>query len=56
MTYVRDSFWKGREFASLTLMQADALRWSTEAAGGRHCRALEGAQPLRCSRRSNEMR
>jgi len=47
MTYVRDSFWKGRELASLTLMQADALRWSTEVAGGRHCRALEGAQPLR---------
>jgi hypothetical protein len=47
MTYVRDSFWKGREFASLTLMQADALRWSREVAGCRHCRALEGAQPLR---------
>jgi transposase len=47
ITYVRDSFWKGRQFASLTAMQADALRWSTEVAGGRHCRALEGAQPLR---------
>ena len=47
MTYVRDSFWKGRQFTSLTAMQADALRWSTEVAGGRHCRALEGAAPLR---------
>ena len=47
ITYVRDSFWKGRQFASLTGMQADALRWSTEVAGGRHCRGLEGAQPLR---------
>ena len=33
MTYVRDSFWRGREFTSLTLMQADAVRWS--ARGGR---------------------
>ncbi|MDM4142906.1 MULTISPECIES: hypothetical protein [Mycobacterium] len=47
MSYVRDSFWKGREFSSLRLMQADALRWSREVAGGRHCRAVEGAQPLR---------
>ena len=47
ITYVRDSFWKGREFASLTAMQAEALRWSTEVAGHRHCRALEGAAPLR---------
>jgi transposase len=47
MTYVRDSFWRGREFGSLGQMQADAARWSTEVAGLRHCRALEGAQPLR---------
>jgi transposase len=47
MTYVRDSFWKGRDFASLAAMQVDAQRWSTEVAGGRQCRALEGAQPLR---------
>ena len=33
MTYVRDSFWRGREFGSLAQMQADALRWSTEVAG-----------------------
>jgi len=47
MAYVRDSFWKGRQFASLVEMQADAVRWSLEVAGLRHCRALEGAQPLR---------
>ena len=47
MTYVRDSFWKGREFASLAGMQAAGERWSREVAGGRHCRALEGAAPLR---------
>jgi len=47
MTYVRDSFWRGRDFSSLTHMQAEALRWSSEVAGIRHCRGLEGAQPLR---------
>src|SRR5690349_11258296 len=26
--YVRDSFWRGREFASLARMQAEAVRWS----------------------------
>lgn len=47
MSYVRDSFWKGRQFDSLAQMQADAARWSTEVAGLRYSRALEGAQPLR---------
>lgn len=47
MTYVRDSFWKGRQFASLAAMQVDGQRWSTEVAGARKCRALEGAAPLR---------
>jgi transposase len=47
MPYVRDSFWKGREFTTLGQMQADAVRWSSEVAGLRHSRALEGAQPLR---------
>jgi hypothetical protein len=45
MTYVRDSFWRGREFASLTLMQADAVRWSTEVAGLRYSRAWRAANP-----------
>jgi hypothetical protein len=45
MPYVRDSFWRGREFTSLTQMQAEAERWSREVAGQRACRPLEGAAP-----------
>jgi transposase len=45
MPYVRDSFWRGREFASLEQMQAEAARWSAEVAGRRACRPLEGAAP-----------
>jgi transposase len=45
MPYVRDSFWRGREFASLPQMQAQAVRWSLETAGRRQCRPLEGAAP-----------
>ena len=45
MPYVRDSFWRGREFASLEAMQAEAARWSVEVAGQRACRPLEGAAP-----------
>jgi len=45
MPYVRDSFWRGREFTSLAQMQAGAVRWSAEVAGARPCRPLEGAAP-----------
>ncbi|WUA05699.1 IS21 family transposase [Nocardia sp. NBC_01377] len=45
--YVRDSFWQGREFTGLAQMQDDAAGWSTDVAGLRHSRALDGAQPLR---------
>jgi len=45
MPYVRDSFWRGREFASLPQMQAEAVRWCTEVAGSRPCRPLDGAAP-----------
>jgi hypothetical protein len=45
MPYVRDSFWRGREFTSLEAMRADALRWSSDVAGQRACRPLEGAAP-----------
>jgi transposase len=45
MPYVRDSFWRGREFTSLEHMRADALSWSSEVAGRRACRPLEGAAP-----------
>lgn len=45
MPYVRDSFWRGREFTCLEQMQAAALRWSSEVAGARSCRPLDGAAP-----------
>src|SRR5258706_5898988 len=45
MPYVRDSFWRGREFTSLEQMQAGAERWSAGVAGRRACRPLEGAEP-----------
>jgi transposase len=45
MPYVRDSFWRGREFTSLEQMQAGAARWAAEVAGRRQCRPLEGAAP-----------
>jgi hypothetical protein len=45
MPYVRDSLWRGREFASLQAMRAEALRWCAEVAGRRACRPLDGAAP-----------
>jgi transposase len=45
MPYVRDSFWRGRQFTSLAQMQAEAARWCAEVAGQRACRPLDGAAP-----------
>jgi transposase len=45
MPYVRDSFWRGRQFTSLPEMQAEAVRWCAEVAGARACRPLDGAAP-----------
>lgn len=45
MPYVRDSFWRGRSFASLEAMQAAAVAWCRDVAGARRCRPLEGAAP-----------
>jgi hypothetical protein len=45
MPYVRDSFWRGREFTSLAQIQAEAVRWSLQVAGRRPCRPLDGAAP-----------
>jgi hypothetical protein len=45
MPYIRDSFWRGREFSSLEQMQAEAVRWSAGVAGQRPCRPLDGAAP-----------
>src|SRR5450759_2821164 len=44
--YVRDSFWRGRSFASLTDMQTRAVSWCREVAGVRAHRSLDGASPL----------
>jgi hypothetical protein len=46
MPYIRDSLWRGREWLDLGDMQAGALVWCVEVAGGRHHRSLDGAQPL----------
>jgi len=46
MPYVRDSFWRGRSFASPADMQARALSWCTQVAGVRSHRGLSGASPL----------
>jgi hypothetical protein len=43
---VRDSFWRGRRFASLTDMQTRAISWCRELAGVRAHRSLDGASPL----------
>jgi transposase len=45
MPYVRDSFWRGREFVSEQEMQAGALVWCRQVAGVRAHRGLDGAQP-----------
>jgi len=45
MPYIRDSFWRGREWSSLAQMQAEAQRWCAEVAGQRSCRPLDGAAP-----------
>ena len=44
--YCRDSFFRGREFASLEAMQQAAANWSRNVAGRRSCRPLGGAAPL----------
>jgi transposase len=45
MPYVRDSFWRGREFPSLQAMREEAAFWSIEVAGRRAHRGLDGAAP-----------
>jgi transposase len=45
MPYIRDSFWRGREFTSVEQMQAEAVRWCAGVAGQRSCRPLDGAAP-----------
>ena len=45
MPYVRDSFWRGRDWADVEAMQTAALAWSIRVAGVRHVRTIDGAQP-----------
>ena len=56
MPYVRDSFWRGREFASLERMQAEAARWSAEVAGQAGLPAAGGRRPGRGVRGGREGR
>lgn len=46
MPYVRDSFWRGREFGSLQAMRDEAAFWSMEVAGRRAHRGLDWSSPL----------
>jgi hypothetical protein len=43
---VRDSFFAGRQFASLQAMHQAAEAWCLKVAGRRACRPLGGAQPM----------
>jgi len=46
MPYIRDSFFAGRDFISLTQMQAEAIRWATEVYGIHKHRGLDGQTPM----------
>jgi transposase len=46
MPYCRDSFFRGRDFASIEAMQQAARDWSLNVAGRRSCRPLHGAAPV----------
>ena len=45
MPYVRDSYWRGREFGSISQMQDAAVAWCRDVAATRSCRPLGGASP-----------
>jgi len=45
MPYVRDSFWRGRDWDDIEHMQTAALDWCTTIAGRRRHRGLDGAEP-----------
>jgi transposase len=46
MPYVRDSFFSGRDFADVAQMAGAAVVWTTEVAGRRPHRSLDGARPV----------
>ena len=45
MPYIRDSFWRGRDWSSVEEMGTEAIRWTLGVAGQRHHRSLDGAAP-----------
>jgi Integrase core domain len=45
MPYVRDSFWRGREWETIEQIQTAAAVWCAEVAGRRAHRSLDGAAP-----------
>ncbi|HVW32581.1 MAG TPA: IS21 family transposase, partial [Acidimicrobiia bacterium] len=45
MSYVRDSFWRGRSWRDEAEMQAGAVEWCRSVAGQRRHRGLDGAAP-----------
>jgi transposase len=46
MPYIRDLFWRGREFTSIEHMQIEAVTWAQNVAGQRPCRPLGGVAPM----------
>jgi transposase len=46
MPYIRDSFWRGRTWASVDQMQTVAVEWTLTTAGRRAHRGLDGAAPV----------
>ena len=45
MSYVRDSFWRGRDWEGIEHMQAATVGWCATIAGRRRHRSLDGAEP-----------
>ncbi len=46
MPYIRDSFWRGRQWESLDQMQTAPMGWTVTIAGRRRHRGLDGAAPV----------
>ena len=44
--YIRDSFWRGREWTDEQHMQTKAIDWCVQVAGQRAHRGIDGAAPL----------
>ena len=46
MRYIRDSFWRGREWRDVADMRTGAATWCTDVASQRSHRSLDGATPM----------